>query len=253
MQRLFLAAALTVCGVGAAHADIDIEGADCGLHSDYALTVNADDLQFKRSQGTPAEIVIAHGTLRVDGRSVEVGTADRERLVGIEKGVRDALPEVKSIAREAIAIAIEAVTEVSAAFARDPETARTSAQRLARAGRELDRRLADSNRFNEWNDGDVDRLVGSIAGSLVGDIVGNVAGQAIAVALSGDEKAAAELEARASSIEAKVERAVERRSKDLERRAEGLCPRLRTLARLESELDVRLADGRRLELVRAQR
>lgn len=253
MQRLCLAAALSLAGATAAHAGIDIRGSDCGLHSDYSLIVNADNLQFKRDHGTPANVVVADGTLHVDGRRVDVDAADRRRLIEIERGVRDAMPEVKGIAREAIAIALDAVTEVSAAFATDPQAARASAERLARAGRELDRRLADNDRFNEWSDGDVDRLAESIAGTLAGEIAGNVAGQAIAVAFSGDEKAAAELEARADAIEAKVERAVERRSKDLERRAEGLCPRLHALARLESELDVRLDGGRRLDLMRVER
>lgn len=252
MQRLFLAAALSLAGATAAHAGIDIHGSDCGLHSDYALTIGKADLRFRRDQGTPAEVVIAQGTLRVDGRNVDVGAADRQRLIEIERGVRDAVPEVKGIAREAIAIALDAVTEVSAAFATDPQAARASAERLARAGRELDQRLADNDRFSEWNAGDVDRLAESIAGTLAGEIAGNVAGQAIAVAFSGDEKAAAELEARTEAIEAKVERAVERRSKDLERRAEGLCPRLRALAKVESELGVRLADGQRLDLVRVE-
>ncbi|MBO9664441.1 DUF2884 family protein [Dokdonella sp.] len=252
MHRLFLAAALGLAGATAAHAGIDVRGSDCNLHSDYSLTVDADRLEFKREHGTPASVVVADGTLRVDGRRVDVDAADRRRLIEIERGVRDTVPEVKGIAREAIAIALDAVTEVSAAFARDPQAARASAERLARAGRELDRRLADNDRFDAWSDGDVDRLAESIAGTLVGEIAGNVAGQAIAVAFSGDEKAAAELEARANALEAKVERAVERRSKDLERRAEGLCPRLRALARIESELDVRLDDGRRLELVRVE-
>jgi hypothetical protein len=253
MQRLFLAVALGLAGAGTARADIDIRNSDCGLHSDYSLTIGKADLRFRRDKGTPAEVVIADGTLRVDGRSVDVGAADRQRLIDIERGVRDTVPEVKAVAREAIAIALDAVTEVSAAFARDPQSARASAERLARAGHELDQRLADNDRFSEWNDGDIDRLAETIATTLAGEIVGNVAGQAIAVAFSGDEKAAAELEARADGIEEKVERAVERRSKDLERRAEGLCPRLHSLAKIESELDVRLADGSRLDLVRVDR
>lgn len=253
MQRLFLVVALSLAGAGAARADVDIHNSDCGLHSDYSLTIGAADLRFRREHGSPAEVVIAHGTLRVDGRDVAVGAADRQRLLDIEHGVRDAVPEVKAVAREAIAIALDAVAEVSAAFARDPQSARASAERLVRAGHELDQRLADNDHFSEWNDGDVDRLAETIAATLVSEIVGNVAGQAIAVAFSGDEKAAAELEARADGIEAKVERAVERRSKELERRAEGLCPRLRALAEAQSDLDVRLADGRRLDLVRVDR
>lgn len=252
MKAWFLVVASSLLGAAAAHAKIDIDSADCGLHSDYALSVKPTALEFTRDQGAPAEVVVANGTLRIDGRTLDVSAADRQRLLELERGVRDALPEVKAIAREAIAIAIDAVTEVSVAFARDPEAARASARRLARIGSDLDRRLASSDRFNEWNEGDIERLAESIAGTVISEVVGNVAGQAIAVALSGNEKAAAELEARADGIEEKVERAVERRSESLERRAEGLCPRLRTLARLESELGVRLADGARLNLVRVE-
>lgn len=252
MNRLIFMFALTALSATAAHADIDIHGADCGLHSNYSLTINPDALVFAGKTGTPAEVIIANGTLRIDGRGVEVSAADRQRLLDIEHGVRDTLPEVKEIAHDAIAIAIEAVSEVSAAFAKDSEAARASAQRIARSARELDQRIATSNSFADWNDGDIERLLGGIVGTLVGEVVGNVAGQAITVALSGDEKAAAELEARADGLEKKINRAVERRSKELERRAMGLCPRLRTLARLESELDARLADGGRLDLVRVE-
>ncbi|MEP7044093.1 MAG: DUF2884 family protein [Dokdonella sp.] len=253
MKRVILAAAVGALFATAARAEIDIHAADCGLHSDYSLSVNPDSLEFRRKSGKPADIVIANGSLRVDGLMLDVSAADRQRLLDIEHGVRDTLPEVKAIAHEAIAIAIDAVTEVSAAFAKDGEAARASAQHLARTARELDQRIAESNNFSDWKEGDIDRLVESVAGTLVSEVVGNVAGQAITVALSGDEKAAAELEARADGIDKKIERIVERRSKELERRAEGLCPRLHTLASVASGLDVRLADGRRLDLVRLDR
>ncbi|HJT96929.1 MAG TPA: DUF2884 family protein, partial [Rhodanobacteraceae bacterium] len=73
---------------------------------------------------------------------------------------------------------------------------------------------------------------------------------ALKVAFTGDEAAAAELEARADGIERSVDRAVEKQAAALEARAERLCPRLRALARVESDLDLRLADGSRLDLVR---
>jgi hypothetical protein len=220
------------------------------LHSDYSLDIKPDALVFTRRDGGPVDIVISGGSLRVDGRAVALGSADRQRLLDIEHGVRDALPEVKAIAHEAIAIAFEAVAEVSAAFAKDGDAARSSAQHLARTAHELDRRIDASDSLAGWKNGEMDRIVEQAVGTLVGEIVGNVAGQAISVALSGDERAAAELEARADGIDRKVDRIVARRSHELEQRAKGLCPRLHLLARLESELDVRLADGKRLDLVR---
>lgn len=249
MIRFACAAAIAFGAVSAVHADIDLHGADCGLHSDYSMAIKPDSLVFTRKDGTPAEVVIRNGTLAVDGRAVELGQADRERLLGIEHGVRDMLPQVRGIVRDAIAIAFDAVTEVSAAFAKDAGAARASAERLARTAADIDRRIDANDSLMAWKGDELDRLVEQAVGTLVAEVVGNVAGQAVSVALGGDEKALAELEARANGIDAKVERIVARRSHELERRAEGLCPRLRTLARLGSELEVR-PNGQRLVLAR---
>jgi len=250
MLRTTLAAALALAGASAAHASIDLHGVDCDLHSDYAMAVERDAVVFTRTDGSPAEIVLAHGTLVVDGRPVPLGAADRERVLGIENGVRDLLPQVRAIVHDAIQIAFDAVNEVSAAFAKDPADARASAERLARTFAEIRRRIDAKEAMTGWTDDEIERLVEDAVGTLVAEVVGNVAGQAVAIALGGDEKALAELEARANGIDARVERLVAARSRDLEARAEGICPRLRTLARLGSELEVR-PSGQRLRLARA--
>ena len=249
MFRFACMAAFALAGSSVAHAGIDLHGADCGLHSDYSMAIKQDALVFTRSGGPAAEIVIAHGTLRVDGLEIELGDADRERVLGIEHGVRDVLPQVREIAHDAIQIAFDAVTEVSGAFAKDAETARASAQRLARVSADVHRRIDANENLAAWKYEDLDRLITEGVGTLVAEVVGNVAGQAVTVALSGDEKAAAELQARADGIDDKVERIVAKHSKDLEKRAGSVCARLRTLARLEAELEARPL-GRRLDLVR---
>jgi hypothetical protein len=222
---------------------------DCGLHSDYSLAIKSDRLVFRRSGGKPSEVEIADGTLRIDGKLMQTSAADEHRLREAEREVRALVPEVKTIAREAISIAFNAVAEVAAAFARDSDAARASAERIARAGRELDRKIAQTDSFDHWQSADVDRIVQDTMATVMPELVGNVTAQALRVAFSGDEAAAAELEARANGIEKSVERAVKKQSADLERRAMDLCPRLRALDRAQTELEVRLADGRRLDLV----
>lgn len=249
MYRFVCGGALMLASLGVAHAGIDLHGADCGLHSDYSMSIRPDALVFKRADGAPAEVVIANGTLRVDGRAVELGKADRQRVLGIEHGVRDVLPQVREIVHAAIQVTFDAVTEVSAAFARDPSAARASAERLARTAADIRRQVDSSESLTAWTSEDLDRLVDQAVGTLVAEVVGNVAGQAVTVALSGDDKALAELKARADGIDARVKRIVEKRSSEIEARAEGICPRLRTLARLGSELEVR-PDGHRLQLAR---
>jgi hypothetical protein len=252
MNRFTLLCALAVFCASPAYADIDIGHADCSLHSEYSLTINPRDLTFTRKDGPPATIVIADGSLRVDDRLLTISAADQQRLRDIEHGVRESIPEVKAIAHAAIAIAFEAVGEVAAAFAHDTESARASARRLSRTAHELDARIDSSNGFSGWQKADVDRVIGGAVESLVGEIAATVAARAVTVALSGDEKAAADLEARADGIEKTVDRLVARHSKDLDQRALGLCTRLRTLAGMEDRLELRLPDGKPLQLVRMQ-
>ena len=147
-------------------------------------------------------------------------------------------------------VTFEAVGEVSAAFARDAQAARASAQRMSQAAHDLHVRIDSSDGFAGWQSADVDRLVGGAVESMVGEIAASVAARAVTVALSGDEKAAADLEARADGIEKNVDRIVARHTRDLEERASGLCSRVRSLANIESQLDLRLSDGSRLDLVR---
>jgi len=248
MKAMLLAAALGAAVSMPAFAHTHIH--DCDLSSDYALSIKPDRLVFKRHAGTPAQIEIANGTLRVDGTLVATNAADAQRLRDAEQEVRVLVPEVKGIARDAVAIAFDAVGQVAAAFANDGAAARRSAEHIAALGREIDRKIAATDSFDHWEDADIDRLVGSTVEAVVPEIVGNVTAEALKVAFTGDEAAAAELEARASGIEKSVDRAVEKQAAALEARAMGVCSRLRALDRVQADLDVRLPDGSRLDLVR---
>jgi cell fate (sporulation/competence/biofilm development) regulator YmcA (YheA/YmcA/DUF963 family) len=248
MKAMLLAAALGAAVPVPAFAHTHIH--DCDMSSDYALTIKPDRLVFKRHAGTPAEIEIANGALRVDGTLVATNAADAQRLRDAEREVRSLVPEVKGIARDAVAIAFDAVGQVAAAFAHDGAAARRSAEHIAALGREIDRKIAETDSFDHWQDADIDRLVGSTVEAVVPEIVGNVTAEALKVAFTGDEAAAAELEARADGIEKSIDRAVEKQAAQLEARAMGVCARLRALDRVQSDMDVRLPDGSRLNLVR---
>ena len=250
MKATLLALALVATLPAAAFAHSHLHVGDCGVHSDYSLSIKPDRLVFTKKSGTPGEVEIAHGTLTVDGSLVAVNEADAKRLRDAEREVRELVPEIKDIARDAVAIAFDAVGQVAAAFARDGDRARASAERIAKLGHEIDRKIAETDSFDHWQDADIDRLVDTTVEAVVPEIVGNVTAEALKVAFTGDEAAAAALEARAEGIERSVERAVEKQAAELEGRALSLCPRLRALDRVENDLDLRLSDGSRLDLVR---
>jgi cell fate (sporulation/competence/biofilm development) regulator YmcA (YheA/YmcA/DUF963 family) len=250
MKATLLALALGATVPAAAFAHSHIHVGDCGVHSDYSLSVKPDRLVFTKKSGTPADVVIADGTLTVDGKSIAVDAADAKRLRDAEHEVRALIPEIKDIARAAVAIAFDAVGQVAAAFSHDADRARASAERIAKLGREIDRKIAETDSFDHWQDADIDQLVDTTVSAVVPEIIGNVTAEALKVAFTGDEAAAAELEARANGIEKSVDRAVEKQAAALEGRVDALCPRLRALEKVENDLDVRLADGSRLNLVR---
>ncbi|HEX5123713.1 MAG TPA: DUF2884 family protein [Rhodanobacteraceae bacterium] len=247
MKAMLLAAALGAAVSIPAFAHTHIH--DCDVSSAYSLTIKPDRLVFKRHAGTPAEIEISNGTLRVDGTLVATNAADTQRLRDAEQEVRALVPEMKGIARDAVAIAFDAVGQVAAAFAHDGAAARRSAEHIAALGREIDRKIMETDSFDHWEDADIDRLVGSTVEAVVPEIVGNVTAEALKVAFTGDEAAAAELEARANGIEKSVDRAVEKQAAQLEARATGICSRLKALDRVQSDMDVRLPDGSKLNLV----
>ena len=104
-----------------------------------------------------------------------------------------------------------------------------------------------------FDEREVEQLIEQTIEGLLPALIGDITGEAIRIALTGDEDAAAELEARAERMETAIERDVEARAERLEKRAEALCPSVADLDGIESSLDLRLADNQPLDLVRLDR
>jgi hypothetical protein len=223
----------------------------CGLDSDWSLKLSPASLSFEREiDGNASRIELSDGRLTVDGRTVELDGNDRRHLRDYESRVRALVPEAKAIALDAIAIAFTAVDEVARAFAGKDEAgyART-AEKLATARITARRHVEEAFEGRGWNDDQVEDLVEQAVQDLVPVLVGEIVSTAVRVALSGDEKAAAELDARAKHLEREIERKVEGRAKELERRAEALCPQLVELDHIEAQLSAELAPGQRFDLI----
>lgn len=247
MRRTLIALILaTTAGAAAAHDDgIGL----CDVESDYGLRITPQALLFTRDDGTPGRIEMARGELRIDGGTVAVSDADRERLLRYEATVRELVPEAKALASEAVEIAFSAVQHVSNAFnnAADVEAA---AQRLTIARQRIQAQIDASFEREAFNEREVEQIIEDTIEGLVPTLIGDITGEAIRIALTGDEHAAEELEARVERMETAIERDVEARAERLEKRAEALCPSVADLDRLEASLDLRLADDRPLDLVR---
>ncbi|MGB0132515.1 DUF2884 family protein [Dokdonella sp.] len=234
---------------GFSHAKISIDGDHCDIESRYSTRIEAGRIAFTDAKSKQVVTILPGGALEVDGKAVSLDAADQSRIVELDREMRALMPEVKALAVEAVGLAFEAVGHVSMAFAPSAQAARESAERIARTAEEIKRTINARDDWGPSSETEIEELVEGAVGSLIGEIVGNITAQAIAVAFSGDTTAVAELEARASSIEANVEKVVEKRAKVLEARAEELCRQVQAIDRIEAGITARLPDGSALNLV----
>lgn len=243
MKRLLLTAALAVSSVAANAATTEL----CGVDSKYDISLDSNRLLFEKSGIQPATVEMRHGRLLVDGREIALSEEDRTRVAKYEATVRALVPQAKAIARDASDIAFTAVAEVAVAFAGDASASSTRSRLDEIRSRVRDRIDAAFDK-RPWHDDEFDDMVESTLKELLPVIIGEVAGKAVAMALSGDEKGAQELEARAEKLKGDIERRINTQTQQLAARAAALCPMVAQLGAIEGSLELRL-DGTRLKLL----
>lgn len=247
MKRLLLAAALGLSLVSAAQARSQSTDS-CRLNSDYDVTIDKSGLSFRYSGGSPVSVVMSKGQLVIDGRSLALSDADRSRVAEFEATARALVPQVKAIARDAVDIAYVAVSEVAAAFSPTAGSPGTR-QRLDVLRDEFRQRIDDAFEKRPWNEDEFDSLVEKAATDLLPVILAEAAGSAVAIALSGDEARAAQLEARTEKIEHDIQRRIDTQTAQLTSRVAALCLMVARLDSLENSLELRLDGGTRLNLL----
>lgn len=248
MKRLLLAAALGLSLSTAAFAGNrghTLEG--CGIDSNYSVSFEQGGLLFVREEGKPARVLMNKGRLQIDGRDIALSDTDRTRVAEFEATVRALVPQAKAIARDAVDIAYTAVSEVAATFSQTADNAATR-RRLEDLRDEFKLSLNDSFDRRPWSNEQFETLFEKAMADLMPVIIGEVAGTAIAIALSGDEAKAAELERRTSKLEHDIEKRIDTQTAQLASRVAALCPMVFRLDSIESSLELRLEGGGKLDL-----
>ncbi|UXI67971.1 YggN family protein [Tahibacter amnicola] len=224
----------------------------CGIDSRYDVSLDRAGLIFEQAKAIPARIEMRKGQLLVDGRELKLNAADRARLAEYEATLRALVPQGKAIARDAVDIAFTAVSEVVASLA--GEAGQSSVRsRMNEIRARIRDGIDDAFEDKPWRQTDFENLVESTVKELLPVIAAEVAGRAVSIALSGDAEAAARLESAAEKLQHDIEKRISTQTQQLAARVATLCPMIAQLDRIESDLDVRLDGGARIDLIGFER
>jgi hypothetical protein len=252
LAALMLAAILFAAPAGAS---ATISGDACDVDSDWDVRLGEATLAFEREAPSPRRVEIGAGEIRVDGRALALDARDREQLRRFEAEVRALVPEAKALAADAVDIAFRALERVGVALAGSDEASRVDlAEKLATSRMLLNRRVDDAFAGRETlGEAEMDALIAEAVEAMVPVITGHIVAHAVRVAMSGDEAAAKEFEARAERLGAEIEREIEGKAAELEARGEALCRRIVALDEIERGFSPTLLDGAPLNLIDVRR
>lgn len=226
-----------------AHAQKDINFS-CNATSNYQVSLSGQAFIFQSDGAGKERLVMGGGRFYINGRRTELSAADQIRINTLESELRELVPESRKITSEAIAIAFEALTEVSIALSGDPGKRKSYDQARNKAMRAAN----DSNALPIFNERSMRNMVDPIVAEFTPDIMGSALGFAFRAMFAGEEKRQA-MEARMDAMDATLDKRIEARADALEPLAEGMCKRIQRMNVIDDALEVRLPSGNPIDLL----
>jgi hypothetical protein len=246
---LFVLLMCLTAGTSAYASGLNVNDHQCSFNTDYDVQVKSGGIAFTRTQGKPADVFIHDGQLRVDGQSETLSAADAAHLRDFESNMRSLLPDMASIAREAVDIGYSALTTVVATFSENGDERMQMMASLRTRHVEALHRIDDSLGSGSWNQSDMGDAIGEDIKDAVSDLVKTVTGDVVKDALSGDQTKAEALAARVQSLDVTLDKTIKASTDKLSQHAQALCPRLTELEKLQQQFAFRLENGERLQLI----
>ena len=216
----------------------------CDIRSDWSVRSHRRAFVFARSEHAPAEIGIGGGRLFIDGKEATLSAGDRARILRLEQEMNALVPQLREIVVQAVDIAFDALVEVARGLATDP---RETIDSLQQARKKLHDEM-DARPLSALNGDAIGETIAPVMSEFVPEIIGGAVKGALKAAFGGGGSAS-DFEKRMQRMERELDVKVERRSKDLEPLAEAMCARLKSMDRIDDEIEYRLPDGARLDLL----
>lgn len=243
---VLLLGSLTVCAV---HAQDLAE--TCHASSSYDVTLKPASLLFDRPAPAPFHVELQQGELRTDGVAVKLNAENQDRLTLFERQLRELAPRVRTVARNGVDIAAQALRSEADGMGLSASAHAEFLRRLDLHATELKRRISISQSTHDWQGDAANQAMNQIAGDLLPLLAADLGQQAVSAALSGDLQAAATLRDRATDLATALQPRLQARLQVLRPQIEALCPAIDRLAALQQ--GVRGSDGQPLNLIQLSR
>ena len=224
--------------------------ATCHASSSYDVTLKPGSLLFDRPTPAPFHVELQQGALRTDGAVVKLNAENQDRLALFERDLRALAPRVRTVARNGVDLAAQALRTEADGMGLGADTRAEFNRRLEVHATELKRRISVSQSTHDWQGAAADQAMNQIAGDLLPLLAADLGQQAINAALGGDLQTAARLRDRAADIATALRPRLQSRLQALRPQIEALCPSIRQLAALQQ--GVRGSDGQLLDLLQIQ-
>ncbi|MCI2245814.1 YggN family protein [Xanthomonas sp. PPL568] len=221
-----------------------VSSRQCGLSTPFNVLADTGGIWLTRSDGDgPREIFFHAGELSVDRQVQQIGDADAQRLLEMERETRALMPQVADLSHEVVDLSYDVLGSVvemltgSAGNARKIERLRTHANAYVDGtlGKGRWDQEAFDDRFEDYVETQAERFVGSITRHVLWQVM---TGRGDAI---GD---------RAERMDAALEARLDARSKGIETKAQALCARVVRLDQLQQALEYRYR-GQPLRLLAA--
>lgn len=128
LPRLLLLLVLPFAAVSLHAQDL---AATCHASSSYDVTLKPDSLLFDRITPAPFHVELQHGVLRTDGAVVPQNAENEDRLVLFERELRALAPRVRTVARNGVDMAVQALRAEADGMQLDAATRAEFERRLA--------------------------------------------------------------------------------------------------------------------------
>ena len=224
--------------------------ATCHASSSYDVTLKPGSLLFDRPTPAPFHVELQQGALRTDGAIVKLNAENQDRLALFERDLRALAPRVRTVARNGVDLAAQALRTEADGMGLGADTRAEFNRRLEVHATELKRRISVSQSTHDWQGAAADQAMNRIVGDLLPLLAADLGQQAIYAALAGDLQAAASLRDRAADIATELRPRLQSRLQALRPQIEALCPSIRQLAALQQ--GVRGSNGQLLDLLQIQ-